>query len=60
MHGLRDWVNEAPQRRMVILATHRRTTAARADRVYHLAAGRLVAADGSALDDVPVREVSNA
>jgi len=60
MHGLRDWVNEAPQRRMVILATHRRTTAARADRVYHLAAGRLVAADGSALDDMPVREVSNA
>lgn len=60
MAGLRDWVNEAPDRRMVILATHRRTTASRADRVYHLAAGRLVAADGSALDDVPVREVSNA
>jgi ATP-binding cassette subfamily B protein len=60
MVGLRDWVNESPQRRMVILATHRRTTASRADRVYHLAAGRLVPADGSALDDVPVREVSNA
>jgi ABC-type multidrug transport system fused ATPase/permease subunit len=60
MTGLRDWVNEAPERRMVILATHRRTTASRADRIFHLAAGQLVAADGSALDDVPIREVSNA
>ena len=60
MVGLREWVNAEPKRRMVILATHRRTTASRADRVYHLAAGRLVAADGSALDDVPIREVSNA
>jgi ATP-binding cassette, subfamily B, bacterial len=60
MLGLRDWVNEAPTRRMVILATHRRTTASRADRIYQLAAGRLVAADGSALDDVPIREVRNA
>jgi ATP-binding cassette, subfamily B, bacterial len=60
MAGLRDWVNEDPTRRMVILATHRRTTASRADRIYHLAAGRLIAADGSVLDDVPVREVSNA
>ena len=60
MLGLREWVNEAPGRRMVILATHRRTTAARADRVYQLASGRLVAADGSALDDVPIRKVSNA
>ena len=60
MLGLRDWVNEAPDRRMVILATHRRTTAARADRIYQIAAGRLVAADGTDLDDVPIREVSNA
>ena len=60
MIGLRDWVNEAPERRMVILATHRRTTASRADRIFHLAAGQLVAANGSALDDVPIREVSNA
>ena len=60
MTGLRDWVNEAPERRMVVLATHRRTTASRADRIFHLAAGNLVAADGSALDDVPIREVSNA
>ena len=60
MLGLREWVNEARGRRMVILATHRRTTAARADRVYQLAAGRLVAVDGSALDDPPIRKVSNA
>jgi ATP-binding cassette, subfamily B, bacterial len=60
MRGLRDWVNEAPKRRIAIIATHRRTTAARADRIYHLAAGRLVAADAAALDDLPVREVSNA
>jgi ATP-binding cassette, subfamily B, bacterial len=56
MRGLRDWVNEAPRRRMAIIATHRRTTASRADRIYHLAAGRLVAADGSALDDGSVHE----
>ena len=60
MTGLREWVNEAPERRMVILATHRRTTASRADRVYHLAAGQLVAANGTTLDDVTIREVSNA
>jgi len=60
MRGLRDWVNEAPKRRMAIIATHRRTTASRADRVYYLAAGRLVAADGSGLDDSLIREVSNA
>ena len=60
MIGLRDWVNEDPTRRMVILATHRRTTASRADRIYQIAAGRLVAADGSILDDVAAREVSNA
>jgi ABC-type multidrug transport system fused ATPase/permease subunit len=60
MSGLRDWVNEAPERRMVILATHRRMTAARADRIYQITAGRLVAADRSAIDDAPIREVSNA
>ena len=60
MLGLRDWVNEAPDRRMVILATHRRTTAARADRIYQIAAGRLVAADGTELHDVPIREATNA
>jgi ABC-type bacteriocin/lantibiotic exporter with double-glycine peptidase domain len=60
MLGLRDWVNAAPDRRMVILATHRRTTAARAHRIYQIAAGRLVAADGAELHDLPIREASNA
>jgi len=58
MRGVRDWVNQAPKRRMAIIATHRRTTASRADRIYRLDAGRLVAAGGSAHDDSPVREVS--
>src|SRR5208337_2985594 len=58
--GLRDWVNAAPQRRMVILATHRRTTASCADRIYQLAAGRLVADDVSASERAPIREVSSA
>jgi ATP-binding cassette subfamily B protein len=60
VRGLRDWVNEQPRRRMAIIATHRRTTAARADRIYQLAGGRLIAAGGAALNDLPVREVSNA
>ncbi len=59
MAGLREWVNEEPKRRMVILATHRLTTASRADRIYQIAGGRLVADDESAAD-VPIREVSNA
>ncbi len=49
MQGLREWVEADPKRRMVILATHRRTTAARADRSYHIAAGRVLASDLSAL-----------
>ncbi len=60
MRGVRDWVNEAPKRRMAIIATHRRTTASRADLIFKLAAGRLVAADESALDDGAIREASNA
>jgi ATP-binding cassette, subfamily B, bacterial len=60
MVGLRDWVNEAPDRRMVILATHRRTTAARADRIYQIANGRVVAADGTEVNNLPIREASNA
>jgi ABC-type multidrug transport system fused ATPase/permease subunit len=59
MRGLRDWVNEAPDRRMVILATHRSATASRADRIFQISAGRLVAADGSDLDEAQ-RKVSNA
>ena len=57
MRGLREWVNEDPKRRMAIIATHRRTTAARADRTYQIAGGRLVNAGDSAFDAAPAREV---
>ncbi len=60
MSGLRDWINEAPNRRMAIIATHRRTTASHADRIYQLANGHLDPAVGSALDDASIRKVSNA
>jgi ABC-type multidrug transport system fused ATPase/permease subunit len=57
MRGLREWVNEDPKRRMAIVATHRRTTAAHADRIYQIAGGRLVNAGDSAFDAAPAREV---
>jgi len=57
MRGLREWVNQDPKRRMVIVATHRRTTAAHADRIYQIAGGRLVNAGDSAFDVAPAREV---
>jgi ABC-type multidrug transport system fused ATPase/permease subunit len=60
IRGLREWVNEKPRRRMAIVVTHRRTAAARADRIYQLAGGRAVEAGGSILDDVRIREASNA
>ena len=50
MRGLREWLNEDPKARMVVVATHRRTTAAHADRIYQIAGGRLVNADDSAFD----------
>jgi ATP-binding cassette subfamily B protein len=50
MRGLREWVNEDPKRRMALIATHRRSTAAHADRVYQIAGGRLVNAGDSAFD----------
>ncbi|MGH7781099.1 MAG: ABC transporter ATP-binding protein [Candidatus Binataceae bacterium] len=44
MRGLRDWIAEQP-RRMAIVVTHRRTTAARADRSFRITSGRVEAAD---------------
>jgi len=41
MRGIREWVGERPGRRLAIIATHRRTTAFRADRTYRIAQGRL-------------------
>ncbi len=43
MTALRGWVAEHPQRRMVLLATHRTTAAAMADRTYRIEAGCIVA-----------------
>ena len=60
MNGLRDWVNEDPKRRMVILATHRRTTRRAPIGFTIWLRASSIAADGSALDNVPIREVSNA
>ena len=46
--ALRRWVAERPARRMVLLATHRARTAAMADRIYRIAAGRLTVVDDAA------------
>jgi ATP-binding cassette, subfamily B, bacterial len=43
--GIREWVEAAPDRRMVIIATHRRTTAEVADRIFAIADGRVVTSD---------------
>jgi ABC-type multidrug transport system fused ATPase/permease subunit len=57
MRGIIDWVREQPQRRMAIIATHRRTTAMHADRVYRIEAGRVAEADHSAFDAPVAGEV---
>ena len=41
IQGVRAWVDEAPARLAIIL-THRRTTAEQADRIYHIAGGKVV------------------
>jgi ABC-type multidrug transport system fused ATPase/permease subunit len=45
MAALRAWVDQRPTRRMVLLATHRESTAAMADRVYEIAGGRMLVAE---------------
>ncbi|HUA34286.1 MAG TPA: ABC transporter ATP-binding protein [Candidatus Binataceae bacterium] len=47
--GIREWIDEAPTR-MVIVVTHRGTTAALADTVFRLDAGQIVASDSASLD----------
>ena len=42
MNGIREWIADAPARRLVILVTHRKGSAARADRIYRIEHGRLV------------------
>ena len=60
MLGVREWVNAAPHRRMAIVATHRRTTASCADRIFSIAAGRLESGDDSALETDRPGEVRDA
>ncbi|HEY6419086.1 MAG TPA: ABC transporter ATP-binding protein [Candidatus Binataceae bacterium] len=59
MRGIRAWVNEQPSSRLAIVATHRRTTAAHADRQYQIASGRLAIADDSALAPAAVAATRN-
>ncbi len=39
--GVREWIADDPARRLAILVTHRRSSAAKADRIYRLDAGHL-------------------
>ncbi len=48
--GIREWVNDEPERRMALIATHRRTTAEAADQVFAMASGRVVASDVTAFE----------
>jgi ATP-binding cassette, subfamily B, bacterial len=50
LSGIREWVNDAPDRRMVIIATHRKSTAEPADRIFAMADGRVIASDVSSFD----------
>jgi subfamily B ATP-binding cassette protein MsbA len=59
MRGIRDWIDERPRERIVLLATHRRSTAKLADRIYQITAGRVVEADEKAFDEPRAVEVSN-
>jgi len=59
MHGIREWIDDRPRERIVLLATHRRSTAVLADRIYQIADGRVSPADETAFDDVRTAEVSN-
>jgi ATP-binding cassette subfamily B protein len=59
MRGVREWIAEAPQRRMAIVATHRRTTASQADRLFRITTGKVAAGDGLAAAGAPASEVRN-
>jgi subfamily B ATP-binding cassette protein MsbA len=59
MRGIREWIDERPHERIVLLATHRRSTAALADRIYQIADGRVTVADESAFGETRITEVSN-
>jgi ABC-type multidrug transport system fused ATPase/permease subunit len=47
LDGIRHWLNDAPEARMVVIATHRITTAAIAGQIFELANGALRAIEPS-------------
>jgi ABC-type multidrug transport system fused ATPase/permease subunit len=59
MRGIREWIDQRPRERIVLLATHRRSTAALADRIYQIADGRLCEADETAFNEIRAAEASN-
>ena len=56
---VRAWVNEQPQQRLVLIATHRESTAAHADRTYRITAGCIVRADEPTFKPLPARTEHN-
>lgn len=59
MRGVRNWLDERPGERICIIATHRRSTAARGDRTYRITAGCVIEANGSELEPLPSAEASS-
>jgi len=59
MRGVREWIDERPGERIVVLATHRRSTAALADRIYQIAEGHVSEAGENAFSEVRLAEASN-
>lgn len=59
MRGIREWLDERPRERIVLLATHRRSTAALADRIYQISGGCMRESDDSAFDETHIAEVSH-
>ena len=55
MRGIRDWMAQRPGR-MAIIATHRRSTAARSDRTYRLTEGSIELSNDSAFEPALARE----
>jgi ABC-type multidrug transport system fused ATPase/permease subunit len=50
MRGIRQWLEEKPSERMVLLVTHRRGTAAHSDRLYRIEAGGVARDDRNAFE----------
>ncbi len=57
MRGIREWIAERPGERIALIATHRGSTAAQADRIYQIAEGRVFEADRGAFEEPSIAEV---